>query len=1154
MRRSNKYYKILGISTISILALIVILLIAVRVILSDRALTSLVNKYTNEYLDARVKVDSVELSIFKEFPYAGIKLINGQVLSNITDKDSLLSFKELIISISVPKIIVSKFDIKRVRVVNPKVYAYVNYAGEENWNIIRQTNKDSLNQDSEDFALDLNLNRINILGGAKIVYDNRKDSLFATISLNKLRLRGNIALDQNSLRLDKGSLSKFSITIDKLLAEKDNFSNFNNTPDSLSFKTEMYGVGPRKSSASLMVDSLNISSKARGDFNISAITHSNLKVGDLVLINDLPLEINGGVKFDTIAKNNMCVKELQVGAAGIPFVFNGNIIIDKDGLQTEDLCAKVMEFQLSNFIKYIPIKVFPFAEKIHTNAILNIDADFNGRYDFNTGEIPSVAFSLQVPQSSIKINNANLALNELAADIRGFYNSKKIDSSGIIINKLVAKGMGIDFSSKGSVSNFMIDPYLNLSVKGGFNLDTLSYLFPPKRSDVVLRGAMSGDFEVKSSVSNLSIFNLAQSNLKGDFDSDSLRINFPSLDFYCYLHNVCLKMGSNANTKDTSIAQGTRMVGMSITIDSLNLKNTDSLIVRGSDISLKGHNAASILNNKEKRDSSKIVVHPFNGQITAKRLELAGLDSARLLFLGSVNRLSILPYNGDESIPHIKLSSKNKELSIRSNINNYSIIEGIVTIDAVRQRVQRVRRNTNTRAIVLNDEDNIDLKVDNKYLTGILRNWSLKGNVNAQKGDVITPYFPLHNSLEDINIAFNLDSIIIQNTLFNLGQSNIKVTGNISGIRGSLLRGGRAKIRTNLNLSADTLNFNELILAGIRGSEYAESTDSFKESVTEVNFITPDSLNNSVLIIIPGNVDANVNLDVDYGKYGSLILNQATGNLIVKNRCLLIEDFDAQTSAGEMLLNAFYSTKTRKDISVGFDLELKDLYVDQFLTLVPSIDTLLPMLSSFKGILNCQMAATAQLDTNMNFLMNSINGVAKIKGDSLVLMDGETFSEISKMLYFKNKKKNLVEKIAVEIMVKDSNIEVFPFVMEIDRYRTAISGEQDMDLNFKYHISVLKSPIPIRLGVNVFGNLDDFHFKIGKAKYKGTNLPVYTHVIDQTRLNLRDYIYNIFDKGVDAAMKEGIDNSALNDLRLKYGDTLSTHIEALTAKDSVRLE
>ena len=45
-------------------------------------------------------------------------------------------------------------------------------------------------------------------------------------------------------------------------------------------------------------------------------------------------------------------------------------------------------------------------------------------------------------------------------------------------------------------------------------------------------------------------------------------------------------------------------------------------------------------------------------------------------------------------------------------------------------------------------------------------------------------------------------------------------------------------------------------------------------------------------------------------------------------------------------------------------------------------------------------------------------------------------------------------------------------------------------MSFDYHISVLKSPIPFRLGVNIFGTLDKFKFRIGRARYKSENLPV----------------------------------------------------------------
>jgi hypothetical protein len=138
-------------------------------------------------------------------------------------------------------------------------------------------------------------------------------------------------------------------------------------------------------------------------------------------------------------------------------------------------------------------------------------------------------------------------------------------------------------------------------------------------------------------------------------------------------------------------------------------------------------------------------------------------------------------------------------------------------------------------------------------------------------------------------------------------------------------------------------------------------------------------------------------------------------------------------------------------------------------------------------------------------------------GDQAVIdftgyVDGETFAEIAKMMKFKNRERNLVDSISVELSIKDNKIEVYPFMMVMDRFSTAISGKQDMDMNLDYHISVIKSPLPLRLGIDITGNIDDFKIRPGKVLYKSANLPVYTKFIDSTRVNLREYIYNIHNK------------------------------------------
>jgi hypothetical protein len=41
-----------------------------------------------------------------------------------------------------------------------------------------------------------------------------------------------------------------------------------------------------------------------------------------------------------------------------------------------------------------------------------------------------------------------------------------------------------------------------------------------------------------------------------------------------------------------------------------------------------------------------------------------------------------------------------------------------------------------------------------------------------------------------------------------------------------------------------------------------------------------------------------------------------------------------------------------------------------------------------------------------------------------------------------------------------------------------------MDLSYDYHISILKSPMPFKAGIDITGTDDDLDFKITRAKYK----------------------------------------------------------------------
>lgn len=107
----------------------------------------------------------------------------------------------------------------------------------------------------------------------------------------------------------------------------------------------------------------------------------------------------------------------------------------------------------------------------------------------------------------------------------------------------------------------------------------------------------------------------------------------------------------------------------------------------------------------------------------------------------------------------------------------------------------------------------------------------------------------------------------------------------------------------------------------------------------------------------------------------------------------------------------------------------------------------------------------------------------------------------------------MIDSISVDILVRDGVVEIFPFLLEIDRYKVAVGGEHNMDMSFKYHVSLLKSPLPFRAGVDISGTLDKMKFRVTKAKYKDWFIPSRQTKLDSAQVSLRQRIRTILREG-----------------------------------------
>ena len=302
---------------------------------------------------------------------------------------------------------------------------------------------------------------------------------------------------------------------------------------------------------------------------------------------------------------------------------------------------------------------------------------------------------------------------------------------------------------------------------------------------------------------------------------------------------------------------------------------------------------------------------------------------------------------------------------------------------------------------------------------------------------------------------------------------------------------------------------------------------------------------------------ADIRVDAHHIKYSDLDITDLVSKVTMKERCVQMTNTSAVSNMGNISFDAFYSTKSKEDLKTGFSLNFEDITAEKVLDLMPAADTLMPLLKSFKGLLNCELAATASLDTNMNILTPTINGVMRISGDDLSMSDNELFRTLAKKLFFKNKKEGIIDEMMIEGLIKDNTLEIFPFVLKIDRYTLALSGIQNLDMSFKYHVSVLRSPFLIKLGIDLSGDsFDDMRFRIGRPKYKTTRIPLFSPVIDRTKLNLVTSIRNIFAKGVEAAVKENEMQEVIEEHKKEtsYVQAVDQELEPLSEDEQKQME
>lgn len=1138
-RRPRRGLKVVLFTILGIWAAVTI---ALQIVLSTSFLERTADRIASKSIDGSLTYSGIEASMFRSFPNLEVTLDDfsltyphgrfsgfdpaegeGSFFRNAgrsEEGDTLAHFDRFKISLNYLSLLKGRVNVRKAVLEHPRIFLRQYDSTAANWKMFLFTATEEEKEDSSTFSLpSISVGKAILEGRPLVYYSSLQEALSASLSMSRLSLGG----DYSSRRT---SISRLALGIDSMM------------------------VAGRAGADTLAVAVESLKARSNGD-NLGL----SLKSDVLLALSStgrmaVPLDLNARMAADFRGKVYE-IKDLDASVATIDIKGHGLADLSGDVPYLKAVLSTDRE-PVKEAIRCIEGS-FPVLKKLDTDALVSIQAECDG---FLSEEgLPSLKVDVEVPGSRIAWEGMDDE-GRFDMDVTVFNSDGRFEAD---VRDFCFSTGGLELTAKGHTDDFLEDdPKISLEAVIHAELDSLTR-FLPDSLQIMAEGQMDGKVRGSFRISELDPWNFSGTGLRGSFSSPGIKINDVRDTLWAHLGKTDFTIDELHEDGE----DGHSEVGLTATIDTIYAEYGKAMFIRGSGFQIMAHNPEEV---SEGADGA------IHGHLDIRSAAMRDVDSNFVAVAGSSTIFGIeRKYSGKEAVPYLNLTSDNGRVLLRFGENMVSTGDFSLYASAHPANVEKkaLKKHLNDSLRVMfphqrfeDDFEKKDLRFHlDEGLADLFKEWELSGGIKLGDGSFISPYFPLFNRLKGLSCSVTNNAVNLRGLKVKSGRSDISAKGSLTGLKRALVS-GKGRLNLNLDIESGMIDLNELLAALDAGSRYEprksktaiEAIDDAGYMETVVENAAIDTSKAPGLIVIPSNINARVCVEASKLKYSELETSWIYSELQMRDRCLQMTNTMATTNMGDVHLEGFYSTRSKDDIKAGFVLNFAEITAEKVISLFPAVDSIIPMLKAFKGQLDCEIAATSDIDTTMSIIPSSISGVVRIDGKELSLSESESLDRLRRTMMFKDKTHSDIDNMSVRGVIRNNTLEIFPFILKIDRYTVALDGTQKFDQNFKYHISAIESPVPVKFGVNLKGSFSDWKWSLGKARYKSTGIPVFDDQVNNLRASLLGSIRSIFDRGVENAIRQNRQAQEAIEARKAELEYSSEETEELSEGELMELE
>jgi len=708
---------------------------------------------------------------------------------------------------------------------------------------------------------------------------------------------------------------------------------------------------------------------------------------------------------------------------------DGDAIIAENGDPSFDLDVTSNDMSLKSLLTLLPKKLEKTLFPNGTKDKLKIKKS-NVKILCYCSKAPVYWTGIKAKDFIVNVSSQTHPVMELDLDMLMSNDLSKKTKDSIGIDNLTLKVLNSRLKANGIVDDLTGDVLLKVNAKGDIALADVKAFLP---NTMKLKGHtcfdINTDFTIDELKETLKDFNLKRLSTKAGlkfkfiaFGMDNLHLTTPQLDMTLVLPASSKQGGKN---------------GVFAAIDS---KAVDAQIGDHLNANLEGADIRLFADN-------------FNGGIEDIKLD-------------ATMRLDKLGMAYDTLVAVLNQSNLNLTTTQKKNSKGLNARLTVDSGDAEAQLGEHYALNTHSLGLNASVRQS-----DNK--TNFLNQWNPNADLSLENAMVRIDRLGENIHVSNLSLLFDPNLIDLKNCTFRLGQSDLSIQGNVTGIKDQMEQHG-SHVKGDFKLNTDLLDIKEIVEL-INGLDITKDTTKSKDSGP---------------FIVPKGIDLTLDLMTKKTVYEHLDFYDLKGLVSMKDDALTLQEISFTNKAAKMQLSALYQSLSRDSLFFAMDFHLLDIQISDLLHLIPYFDTLVPMLKTFDGQGEVNLDVETNLWPSYQPKIHTMRAAADIKGKDLTVNDQFTFTKITDILHVSTNGEYRVDSLDVQLTFFKNQLDLWPSQLGIGRYKAIAEGYMTSDKYAEYHISITESPFPLRHGLKIAGPFEKMKFELEESKYPNQYKPV----------------------------------------------------------------